>query len=111
MSNGEKDSTSLSVVSPKLLLTMKRRGRLPMLNLSAYAKLALMGRTTALISYSPPHCPYQKSLRSEAQKSDMRRAQILSSFSSEELAFLDGRGIRICLPPFHSDDADQSWAD
>ena len=95
MSNGVTDLESLKNVSSKLLLKMKQRGRLPMLNLSGYAKQRLSELTGEPIeSYQEP-CPFQMTLSKEDERRAKRLAVIYSSFSDEELARLDRDSIPI----------------
>lgn len=111
MSSGEKDLQKLSAVSSRLLLTMKQRGRLPMLNLSAYARSALTESTGAPTSCSNLPCQCQTQLKSKEQESARKRARIFSNYSDEDLSYLDKFGIKIIGVYFDIDHTDRSWAD
>ena len=111
MSSGEKDLKHWRSVSKRLLLTVKRRGHLPTLNLSDYAKWAIAEHLEGHTSFSGAGCQCQKRLSSDEQKLAEKRARILSSFSMSELAVLDSLSIKILGAEYKYDHSDRSWAD
>ena len=111
MSNGDMDSNNSKNVLNKLLLIMKRRGRLPMLSLSDYAKDLLTQHPTESTRYSSLDCPsLQRSSRS-AKNLQKRVSQTLETFSDTDLARMDKAGIEVLgLRTFVINEYDTTWA-
>lgn len=110
MINGEKDLKRSRSVSKKLLLTMRRRGRLPMLNLSAYAKQAILEHMEAPTSFLNQHCQYQTASKKKGDKKELRRALAFSSYSNDELARMDAQGVKILGIDYDIDHTSPDWA-
>lgn len=111
MTSGGMDSQSLKNVSSKLLLKVSSRGRLPTLNLSAYASQVLADHSAAQIGCLDKLYRCQKKLSSEEQKQAQKRAQAYSTYSMMDLAKLDKLGIKVLCPDMAQDEFDRSWAE